>query len=304
VRGRATRCGRARSWSRVAALYEATAVGGDSRAGKLTATARAFRHPRSPARAGERPSPPLARRPGRADRDRADHLGSIRTETAEERVQTLTAGIVNLVPEGLILLVSLTAAVSAFKIAQRGVLAQQLNARGVARLGRRRLQRQDGHADGADRSRGWPCCRRGGVDESPSRVSWPCMPRPRRLATRRFRRSRTPGSRTSRRSRGGAGPVFLAEALERLDLGGERLVLGRRAVRRRGSDDRGTGAHGGGIRPARAGARTYQMQRFRPPARPAVSRRGSRARPVVLAERLRPNAAETGGVLHRARRFS
>ena len=43
-------------------------------------------------------------------------------------MQTLTAGIVNLVPEGLILLISVTAAVSAFKIAQRGVLAQQLNA--------------------------------------------------------------------------------------------------------------------------------------------------------------------------------
>ncbi len=44
------------------------------------------------------------------------------------RVQTVTAGIVNLVPEGLILLISVTAAVSAFKMAQRGVLAQQLNA--------------------------------------------------------------------------------------------------------------------------------------------------------------------------------
>jgi magnesium-transporting ATPase (P-type) len=43
-------------------------------------------------------------------------------------VQVLTAGIVNLVPEGLILLISVTAAVSAFKVAQRGVLAQQLNA--------------------------------------------------------------------------------------------------------------------------------------------------------------------------------
>ena len=44
------------------------------------------------------------------------------------RVQALTAGIVNLVPKGLILLISVTAAVSAFKMAQRGVLAQQLNA--------------------------------------------------------------------------------------------------------------------------------------------------------------------------------
>ncbi|MHB8060759.1 MAG: HAD-IC family P-type ATPase, partial [Gaiellaceae bacterium] len=52
----------------------------------------------------------------------------LRVHTTEGRVQALTAGIVNLVPEGLILLISLTAAVSAFKMAQRGVLAQQLNA--------------------------------------------------------------------------------------------------------------------------------------------------------------------------------
>ena len=50
------------------------------------------------------------------------------TETGTTRIQTVTAGIVNLVPEGLILLISVTAAVSAFKMSQRGVLAQQLNA--------------------------------------------------------------------------------------------------------------------------------------------------------------------------------
>ena len=112
-----------------AALYEATAVGADSRASRVTATARAFRHPRSPLeRANDRLllwllafAVPLA-------------VGLVLTvflrggETAAERVQVLTAGIVNLVPEGLILLISLTAAVSAFKVAQRGVLAQQLNA--------------------------------------------------------------------------------------------------------------------------------------------------------------------------------
>jgi hypothetical protein len=52
----------------------------------------------------------------------------MRVETGAARVQLLTAGIVNIVPEGLILLISLTAAVSAFKVAQRGVLAQQLDA--------------------------------------------------------------------------------------------------------------------------------------------------------------------------------
>ena len=110
------------------ALFEATAVGSDSRAARLTATARAFRHPRSPLeRANNRLllwvvalSVPVA-------------LGVtvsvfIHGESSAARVQALTAAIVNLVPEGLILLISLTAAVSAFKMAQRGVLAQQLNA--------------------------------------------------------------------------------------------------------------------------------------------------------------------------------
>jgi cation-transporting ATPase E len=111
-----------------AAVFEATAVGPESRAARLTATARAFRHPRSPLeRANDRlllwlvaMAIPLT-------------IGLTvtvltRVETTGARVQVLTAGIVNLVPEGLILLISLTAAVSAFKVAQRGVLAQQLNA--------------------------------------------------------------------------------------------------------------------------------------------------------------------------------
>jgi magnesium-transporting ATPase (P-type) len=111
-----------------AAQFEVTAVGPDSRAERLTATARTFRHARSPLeRANDRLllwlialSVPLA-------------IGLTistfsRAGTAATRVQYLTAGIVPLVPEGLILLISLTAAVSAFKMAQRGVLAQQLNA--------------------------------------------------------------------------------------------------------------------------------------------------------------------------------
>src|SRR5438876_785947 len=111
-----------------AALFEATAVGEESRAAKLTATARAFRHPRSPLeRANDRlllwiiaAAVPLA----------VGLTASVlaRVGGSEARVQAITAGLVNLVPEGLILLISLTAAVSAFKIARRGVLAQQLNA--------------------------------------------------------------------------------------------------------------------------------------------------------------------------------
>ncbi len=111
-----------------AALLEATAVGPDSRAERVTATARTFRHPRSPLeRANDRLllwlvvlSVPLAI---------ALTVSVLaRSGTAAAHVQAITAGIVNIVPEGLILLISITAAVSAFKIAQRGVLAQQLNA--------------------------------------------------------------------------------------------------------------------------------------------------------------------------------
>ena len=81
------------------------------------------------ARAGQRPAPAVAARTRSPARDRARGQLSSRASTAPARgCRLLTAGIVNLVPEGLILLISLTAAVSAFKIAQRGVLAQQLNA--------------------------------------------------------------------------------------------------------------------------------------------------------------------------------
>jgi magnesium-transporting ATPase (P-type) len=110
------------------ALFEATAVGPDSRAARLTATARAFRHPRSPLeRANDRLLLWLAAFALPMATGLAVSVLS-RVDDTEERVQAVTAGIVNLVPEGLILLISLTAAVSAFKMAQRGVLAQQLNA--------------------------------------------------------------------------------------------------------------------------------------------------------------------------------
>ena len=109
-------------------LFESTAVGAESRAERLTSTARAFRHARSPLeRANDRLllwlivfSLPIA--------VLLTVSSFMRTETAAVRVQFLTAGIVSLVPEGLILLLSVTAAVSALKMAQRGVLAQQLNA--------------------------------------------------------------------------------------------------------------------------------------------------------------------------------
>jgi cation-transporting P-type ATPase E len=110
------------------ALFEASAVGPDSRAARIAATARTFRHPRSPLeQANDRLllwlmalALPVS-------------IGLVvsvlvRVHSTAARVQAITAGVVNLVPEGLILLISITAAASAFKVARRGVLAQQLNA--------------------------------------------------------------------------------------------------------------------------------------------------------------------------------
>lgn len=108
--------------------FEATAVGPDSRAAKLAATARAFRHPRSPL---EKAMDRLLIVLVGVMAPLAVALGislAIRDVGQAQAVETLTAAVVNIVPEGLILLVSLTAAVSAAKMARRGVLAQQLNA--------------------------------------------------------------------------------------------------------------------------------------------------------------------------------
>ncbi|MBS1884729.1 MAG: HAD-IC family P-type ATPase, partial [Actinobacteria bacterium] len=108
--------------------FEATAVGAESRAARVTATARAFRHPRSPL---EKAMDRLLIIMVGTMAPLGIGLGvslALRNVGQSEAVETLTAGIVNIVPEGLILLVSLTAAVTAAKMARHGILAQQLNA--------------------------------------------------------------------------------------------------------------------------------------------------------------------------------
>jgi magnesium-transporting ATPase (P-type) len=108
--------------------FEATAVGADSHAAQLTETARAFRHPRSPL---ERAMDRLLILLVGVMLPLGIALGvslALSNATQERAVETLTAGITNIIPEGLILLVSLTAAVTAAKMARHGILAQQLNA--------------------------------------------------------------------------------------------------------------------------------------------------------------------------------
>jgi cation-transporting ATPase E len=108
--------------------YTVTAIGAASYATRVTGQARAFRHPRSPLeRAMNRllyllvlVMIPLGTLLGYAlwERD----------APTREAVTTSVAAVVTLVPEGLILLVSLAFAVSAVRMAHRGALAQQLNA--------------------------------------------------------------------------------------------------------------------------------------------------------------------------------
>src|SRR5204863_9679816 len=108
--------------------YVVTAVGDDSYAARIAGEARAFRHPRSPLEAALNNLllvlvgliVPLGALLGYALYNRQTPI--------HEAVPTTVAAVVTLVPEGLILLTSLTYAVAALRMAQRGALAQQLNA--------------------------------------------------------------------------------------------------------------------------------------------------------------------------------
>jgi magnesium-transporting ATPase (P-type) len=108
--------------------YVVSAVGADSFASKITGEARSFRHPRSPLeRAINRLLYALV--------VLVVLLGAIlgyslyhRHVKAHTAVSTASAGVVSLIPEGLVVLVSLTYAAAAVRMSRRGVLAQQLNA--------------------------------------------------------------------------------------------------------------------------------------------------------------------------------
>jgi cation-transporting P-type ATPase E len=108
--------------------YVVEAVGPDSYAERVAGVARAFRHPRSPLElAVNRLLFWLV--------GLMAVLGAVlgyslwrRAAALSDAVSTATAAVLSMVPEGLVLLVSLTYAVSSLRMARRGALAQQLNA--------------------------------------------------------------------------------------------------------------------------------------------------------------------------------
>jgi cation-transporting ATPase E len=108
--------------------YEVDAVREESYAGKLAGEARAFRHPPSPLQkevnrvivASTYVMLPLAA---------ILVLSlSLRHADLQEAAQTATAGLVTLIPEGLVLLMSVTFAVAAVRLAKRNTLVQQMSA--------------------------------------------------------------------------------------------------------------------------------------------------------------------------------
>ncbi len=271
-----------------AGAYVVSAVGPESYAERVAGVARAFRHPRSPLQ-------------NALDRllwalvalmvPLAVVLGvslTLRDRSAEDNVQTAVAAIVSLIPEGLILLASLTYAVAALRMARRGALAQELNA--VESLASVDVLCTDktGTLTSADlrvvalvpagTSPRTSSARRSPVTRPPlprPTARWPRSPPPsRRRPRRRGRRCRSP--------RGGAGA--------------------------RWSSATGVGARRAGVpaaRPPTARARGRRGRarapggRLRARHRPGVRLGGRRAAPAdrarvaVLSERLRADARET-----------
>jgi cation-transporting P-type ATPase E len=108
--------------------YVADAVREESYAGKIAGEAKAFRHPPSPLQeevnrviiAATYVMVPLA----------VVLVLSLKLRSVplDEAAQTATAGLVTLIPEGLVLLMSVTFAVAAKRLARRGTLVQQMSA--------------------------------------------------------------------------------------------------------------------------------------------------------------------------------
>jgi cation-transporting ATPase E len=108
--------------------YVVDAVREESYAGRIAGEAKTFRHPPSPLQeevnrviiASTYLMLPLA--------VLLILSLSLRNVPLEEAAQTATAGLITLIPEGLVLLMSVTFAVAAMRLARRGTLVQQMSA--------------------------------------------------------------------------------------------------------------------------------------------------------------------------------
>ena len=212
-----------------------------------------------------------------------------RHTSIHDAVPTTVAAVVTLVPEGLILLTSLTYAVAAIRMARRGALAQQLNAiESLASVDTICLDKTGTLTDAqpAGRAARRRCRRRGERARARAR---PLRRERAGRATRRSKRSTTHCARRRRRSRAPSVPFSSSRRWSALRARRRRL-----RARRAGALP---------ARRARGDARTTK----RAPARRVVAFGTARGRPrrrarrrssrplglVVLGERLRADARET-----------
>jgi cation-transporting P-type ATPase E len=108
--------------------YRVDAVGEESYAGKLAGEAKAFRHPPSPLQ-GEVNRVIVACTWAMAPLAVLLLITfQLRGTDLVEAAQTATAGLVTLIPEGLVLLMSVTFAVAAVRLARKETLVQQMSA--------------------------------------------------------------------------------------------------------------------------------------------------------------------------------
>ena len=193
-----------------AGSFEVAAVGADSYAERIAGTAREFRHPRSPLeRAIDRLLYVLLAV--------TVPLGAMLIVALEKQdvairhaVETAVAGMVTLIPEGLILLVSVTYAAAAVRMARLGALSQQLNAiESLASVDTICVDKT-GHADG-----GVPAARGPAARCRNDRAGAPCRAGPFR------RRSRSAESDAGRScARAALGPRGLPTSRSRSSRGG------------------------------------------------------------------------------------
>ncbi len=194
--------------------YLVDAVREESYAGRLAGEARAFRHPPSP----------LQREVNRviivctyAMLPLAILLVitlKLRSTGIEEAAQTATAGLVTLIPEGLVLLMSVTFAVAAVRLARRKTLVQQMSAtESLASVDTICVDKTGTLTAGELRLVGIEV-RRGSRAERRPRRPWPASPPAPATATAPWRRS--PSASRARPARvGGRGALLLGVEVER-----------------------------------------------------------------------------------------
>ncbi len=222
---------------------------------------------------------------------------------SHEAAQTATAGLVTLIPEGLVLLMSVTFAVAAVRLAQPRHAGPADEREREPRRGRHDLRRQDRHPD-RRASCGWP------RSSSPTGSTR----RPAPAALGRFAASAGDRNRTLE-TIAERFPAEAAPVSAEVPFSSEWKWSGAGARRRRRRHDlrarRARRAHRGRRADPAAGARPASSRRRpRPGAasspsaqtergaagRPGARRRAPRLTPlalVVLEETLRPDAAET-----------